>query len=339
MNESIRQNKAMKKIILITLGLSIFIWADLNNNEERALQDMKVPYTIQDEGSETSSGIDSELLPIERTLTSPEKDTFDDIRNQYLIEDKPFDKTNGLDLKPIEKKKQPPESTQPIHKESDIERIRRELDIQAPKLSPREKKLKQVKEELNIKEPSAEVKKLDKIRDELNIDYQVPKYESSLDKRMNEVKDKLGLEEGLDIDSALSSIKQTLLLEDKPKKDEGFSFSNSLSEFGDTIGMDLEMPSFFGSSSKKKESGMLDSILGFGILGDMRDTGTSIYKGAKYSGQSAEMMSGMMYNSSKMYNTMFGVFDDSPLNIFEEEEEASLFDVFEHGNTVMDMFN
>jgi hypothetical protein len=36
---------------------------------------------------------------------------------------------------------------------------------------------------------------------------------------------------------------------------------------------------------------------------------------------------------------MFGVFDDSPFNVFEEEEEASLFDVFEHGNSVMDMFD
>ena len=101
------------------------------------------------------------------------------------------------------------------------------------------------------------------------------------------------------------------------------------------------MPNFlgFGGSKKKKSSGMFDSIMGFGFLGDIRDTGTSMYKGAKYSGQSAELMSGMMYNSSKMYNSMFGMFDDSPFNIFEEEEEASMFDIFEHGNSVMDMFN
>jgi hypothetical protein len=334
-----RQNKIMKKILLITLGLSVFIWADLNNDKDRSLHDMKTPYTIQDESSEISSGIDSELLPMEKALIPPEEDAFQEIKNQYRIEDKPLNEAKNLDLKPIKKKQKSPKRNQVTKKESEIERIRRELNIQAPKLSAKEKKIKKMREELNIKEPSAEVKKLDKIRDELNIDYQVPKYESSFDKRMNDVKEKLGLEDGLDMDSALSSIKQTLRLEDKPKKDEGFSFSNSLSDFGDTIGMDLEMPSFFGSSSKKKESGMLDSVLGFGILGDMRDTGTSIYKGAKYSGQSAEMMSGMMYNSSKMYNTMFGVFDDSPLNIFEEEEEASLFDVFEHGNTVMDMFN
>ncbi len=324
----------MNKILLITLGLSVFIWADLNNNEERSLHDMKTPYTIQDESSEISSGIDSELLPMEQALIPPEEDAFQEIKNQYRIEDKPLHEAKSLELKPVEKKKQPPKQVQAINKETEIERIRRELNIHPPKLSPREMKLKKVKEELNIKEPSAEVKKLDKIRDELNIDYRVPKYESSFDKRVNDVKEKLGLEDGLDVDSALSSIKQTLRLEEKPKEDEGFSFSNSLSTFGDTIGMDLELPSLFGATEKKD-----DSFLASTPLGGIMDTGTQFYQGAKYSGQSAEMMSGMMYNSSKMYNTMFGVFDDSPFNIFEEEEEASLFDVFEHGNSVMDMFN
>ena len=323
----------MKKILLITLGLSLCIWADLDTYGDRASEDMKTPYTIQDESPEISSGLDSELLPIEKALMAPKEDIL------QKIEDKVEKKPENVDPKRLEKKKKSPQSNQVTHQESEIERIRRELNIQAPKLSAREKKLKKIKEELHIKEASTEVKKLDKIRDELNIDYQVPKYESSLDKRMNDVKEKLGLEDGLNIDSALSSIKQTLRLEDKSNKDEGFSFSNSLSSFGDNIGMDLEIPSFFGSSSKKKESGMLDSVLGFGMLGDLRDTGTSMYKGAKYTGQSAQFMSGMMYNSSKMYNTMFGVFDDSPFNIFEEEEEASLFDVFEHGNSVMDMFD
>ena len=313
----------MKKILLITLGLSVFIWAD-----------MKTPYTIQDETSDVSTGLDSELLPMEKALTSPEEDGFQEIKNQYRIEDEPLVKPKNLDPKSIEKKKQSPKSNKATNQESEIERIRRELNIQAPKLSAKEMKVKKMREELNIQEPSAEVKKLDKIRDELNIDYQVPKYESSLDKRMNEAKEKLGLEDGLDMDSALSSIKQTLRLEDKPKKDEGFSLSNSLSTFGDTIGMDLELPSLFGSTEKKD-----DSFLASTPLGTIMDTSTKFYQGAKYTGQSAQFMSGMMYNSSKMYNTMFGVFDDSPFNVFEEEEEASLFDVFEHGNSVMDMFD
>ena len=93
--------------------------------------------------------------------------------------------------------------------ELEIEKIRRELNIQPPKLSAKEIKVKKMREELNIKEPNAKVKKLDKIRKELNIDYEVPKYESSLDRRMNAAKEKLGLEDGLDLDNALSSIKKT----------------------------------------------------------------------------------------------------------------------------------
>ena len=339
MRQIIRNNETMKKILLLTLGLSVCIWADLKKHEDSALEDMKIPYTIQEESPASASGVDSELLPIEKALMVPEEDLLHKMKNVYIIEDKAEKKPQNVDPKHNEKKKESLKSHQMTYQESEIEKIRRELHIQAPKLSAKEKRLKKIKEELHIKEPSAAVKKLDTIRDELNIDYQVPKYESTLDKRVNDVKEKLGLEDGLDMDSALSTIKQTLRLEDKPKKDEGFSFSNSLSSFGDTIGMDLELPSLFGSSSKKKESGMLDSVLGFGMLGDLRDPGTSMYKGAKYSGQSAQFMSGMMYNSSKMYNTMFGVYDDSPFNIFEEEEEASLFDVFEHGNSVMDMFD
>ncbi len=332
----------MKKILLITLCLSVFIWADFNNDEERSLQDIKTPYTIQDETAETMTGLDRELLPIEKKLIAPEEDISPepDMKNQYSIQDESAEKSEKLEKEyvPVKKKSLKNIEVKKVTKqESEIEKIRRELNIKGP--SAKELKLKKIREDLNIKEPSAKVKKIDRIRDELNIDYRVPKYESRLDRRINDVKEGLGLEDGLDLDNAISSIKQTLHLEDKPKKDEGFSFSNSLSTFGDTIGMDLGIPSFFGSSSKKKESGILDSVLDFGILGDIRDTGTSLYKGAKYSGQSAEFMSGMMYNSSKMYNTMFGVFDDSPFNIFEEEEEASLFDVFEHGNSVMDMFD
>jgi len=45
-----------------------------------------------------------------------------------------------------------------------------------------------------------------------------------------------------------------------------------------------------------------------------------------------------MYKSSKVYNTMFGMYEDSPFNFFEEEEESSIFDVFEGGNDILDMF-
>jgi hypothetical protein len=162
-----------------------------------------------------------------------------------------------------------------------------------------------------------------------------------LDKRVGDVKESLGLDETSDIsdsfDDALSSIKNTLTgKKEKPKED--FTFAGKLSDFQKTLGLDLDVswgiPSIFGVKEKKEKT-----LFGSTILGDIKDTGTSFYKGAKYTGQSAQFMSGMMYNSSKMYNTMFGVFDDSPFNFFEEEEEASIFDVFEHGNTVMDMFD
>ena len=71
----------------------------------------------------------------------------------------------------------------------------------------------------------------------------------------------------------------------------------------------------------------------------MKDSGSMFYSGMKNSGQSAEMMSGMMYHNSRMYNKMFGMFDDSPLNIFEDEKETSIFDFVEGGNSMMEMFN
>ena len=133
--------------------------------------------------------------------------------------------------------------------------------------------------------------------------YRKPKYESRLDRRVEDVKEGI---DALSVDNALSSIKSTLGMSSK-KKDTGFFITDSLSAFGDTIGMDVGMPGFsslpgfgsipgfgsFGGSKKKKSSGIFDSITSFGYLGDMKDSATSMYRGAKYSGQSAEMMSGM----------------------------------------------
>jgi len=214
----------------------------------------------------------------------------------------------------------------------ELEKIRKELQID--ELSEEEKKLIRIRKELNLEDPSEEEKELDSIRDELNIGYAIPKNESRLDRALDDVKDKTS-EIGDSFDDAITSVKDKINKKEEPKGDKGFSFQKSLSDFQETLGFDLDIPSIFGTK-KKKDS----SFLGSGFLGGIKDTGTSLYKGAKYSGQSAELMSGMMYNSSKMYNTMFGVFDDSPFNIFEEEEEeASVFDVFEQGNLMMDLFN
>ncbi|MCW8822040.1 MAG: hypothetical protein OQK45_07410 [Sulfurovum sp.] len=325
------------KILLITFGLSVFVWADLTNNADASfkatLQDMKKQYNIED---------DTPVLDKDSLSKTKNSDSFQDIKNQYNIKDETPKKSVVVDAVPVPMKKKsntPKKVKKQTKEEIEIEKIRKELNIQGP--SAKEIKVKKIREALNIQEPDVKTKKLDMIRDELNIDYAVPKNESFLDKRVEDVKESLGLDESSDIsdsfDDALSSIKNTLTgKKEKPKED--FTFAGKLKDFQKTLGLDLDVswgiPSIFGVKEKKKKS-FFDS----GILGDIKDTGTSFYKGAKYSGQSAQFMSGMMYNSSKMYNTMFGVFDDSPFNFFEEEEEPSLFDVFEHGNTVMDMFD
>jgi hypothetical protein len=139
------------------------------------------------------------------------------------------------------------------------------------------------------------------------------------------------------ISSGFSSITKTLVIDDD--EDDAYSFSGSLGDFYDAVGLDegesWGMPSLFGFNEKKKKS----SLFGFEFLGGLKDTGNTIHKGMKYSGQSAEFTSGMMYKSSKMYNTMFGMYEDSPFNVFEDEEETSIFDVFEGGNKVLDIFD
>jgi len=332
-----KQGRSMKKIFLIALIPTLFIRADISRQEERSLQDIKTPYIIQDETTQSSTesqselfpneisqvpvdNTDDELVPMEDIFDIPDEDVKEEIRkpSKAAIE-KP--KTPKIIQSDYLQKKKPAKDPKTAKKTS--QKSKRELEIE------------RIRKELDIKEPSARTLRIDAIREELKIGYRKPEHESRLDRRVEDIKE---FTDTLSVDNALSSIKSTM---SSKKKDSGFFITDSLSAFGDTIGMDLGMPNLlgFGGSKKKKSSGMLDSIMGFGFLGDIRDTGTSMYKGAKYSGQSAELMSGMMYNSSKMYNTMFGVFDDSPFNIFQEEEEASMFDIFEHGNTVMDMFN
>ncbi len=199
-----------------------------------------------------------------------------------------------------------------------------------PVVSENEDKLESIRRELGIKELTGREKKIDAIRSELKIGYEVPKRESYLDKRVNDVKESLNMEGDIQgeysFSNTVSDLKKTLHL------DGDSSFG--LPSFG--------LPSLFGEKKKKKkEKGLFGiNIPGISIpgLGGVQDTGKSIYKGMKYSGESAELMSGMMYNSSKMYNTMFGLFDDSPFNIFEEEEEDSMFDFIEGGNSIMRMF-
>ena len=107
-------------------------------------------------------------------------------------------------------------------------------------------------------------------------------------------------------------------------------------EKGETLGL----PSVFGINKKKKKKVFGSTILGNTILGDAKDTSTTFYRGFKRSGETTEFMSGVMYKSSKMYNDMFDMFDDSPLNVFDDkdEREPSVFDMFDKGNDVLDIF-
>ncbi|MEY3089792.1 MAG: hypothetical protein RL113_108 [Pseudomonadota bacterium] len=259
----------------------------------------EVPYTLQN--VEEVSAVDSELLPLEQTLlpSKEEPSTLENRSETSVSQDKTKEKESMIT---------PSSETESMQNQ--------------------EQKIQKIRESLHIAEPSAREKKIDAIRKELHIDYQVPKSESRLDKGVANIKEKF---EAIDLQSSISKVKDMVGLGEEKKKEEGFSISDSLQ----SIGLDIELPSLWGSKPKKKDH----SLFGIGFLGDIKDTGTSFYKGAKYSGQSAEMMSGMVYKSSKMYNTIFGMFDDSPLNIFEEEEEPSLFDVFEHGNSILDMFD
>ena len=224
-------------------------------------------------------------------------------------------------------------------KEEEIKRIRKELKIDPP--TKYELKVMRMRKELGIEDSKNEERRLDSIRDELKIGYKKPENTTELDKAVNKMTDPFksdtSLGDDMSLDSAFSSIKKKLHLE-KEKKDDEFSFSGTLNDFYDTVGLEKGeswgMPAVLGFNEKKKKS----SMFGLGFLGGLKDTGMTIHKGMKYSGQSAEFASGMMYNSSKMYNTMFDMYEASPFDFFEEEE-ASVFDVFEGGNTVMDMFN
>jgi hypothetical protein len=138
------------------------------------------------------------------------------------------------------------------------------------------------------------------------------------------------------LDDVVESIEKTIRTK-KETKDESI-LDTSIDVVSDTIGLEAGeswgMPSIFGFNKKKEHK-----VLGSEFLGDIKDTGSTFYKGFKNTGESAEFMSGMMYKSSKVYNDMFHLFDDSPFNVFEEEDESSIFDVFEKGNDVLDIID
>jgi hypothetical protein len=215
-------------------------------------------------------------------------------------------------------------------------------DISVQEAAELEIKAAEIRKELGIHTPSAEEKRLERIRAELHLDFDTSSKDALLGNNKSETVQSLAVSHKSDsitnsISSGLSGISKTLGIEDEEEDD--YSFSGTLNTFYKSVGLDegesWGMPSIFGFNEKKKKS----SLFGFEFLGGLKDTGNTIHKGMKYSGQSAEFTSGMMYKSSKMYNTMFGMYEDSPFNVFEEEEETSIFDVFEGGNKVLDIFD
>ena len=290
----------MHKFFLLTIVISTFLFAEYMSESEllinQNLEDIKNKYHIQDDTPPEALKIEKTMPPIKQELHKPTESV--------------LTRSPGKD-------------------EGIISSVKQALlpSPNKPSASQNEDKLEKIRRELGIKELTGKEKKLDAIRSELKIGYEVPKRESYLDKRVSSV------QEALHMDGEI----------------EGeYSFSNTVRDLKKTLKIDgasswdLGLPSFFGEKKKKKKDKGLFGINIPGIsipgLGGVQDTGKSIYKGMKYSGESAELMSGMMYNSSKMYNTMFGMFDDSPFNIFEEEEEDTMFNFIQGGNSIMRMF-
>jgi len=214
-------------------------------------------------------------------------------------------------------------------------------DISAQEAAELEIRAAEIRKELGIHTPTPKEKKLERIRHELKLDFDTSSKEALLESNTPKTVESLSASKSSSmtdkISSGLSSITKTLGLEEDD--DDDYSFSNTLNDFYDTVGLDegesWGMPSVFGFNEKKKKS----TLFGLEFLGGIKDTGNTIHKGLKYSGTSAEFTSGMMYKSSKVYNTMFGMYEESPFNIFEEEDEKSIFDVFEGGNKVLDIFD
>ncbi len=201
-----------------------------------------------------------------------------------------------------------------------------------------------IRQELGIPTPTAKQKRLEQIRRELKLDFDTSSKEALFGtNKPDTVASLIASEDKSMTESILSEVERVgekLGLSSSSKKGSSYSFGSTLNSFYKTVGLEegenWGMPSLFGFNEKKKKK---RSLFGIGILGDIQDTGNTIFKGMKYSGQSAEFTSGMIYKSSKMYNTMFGMFEESPFNLFEEEEESSVFDLLEGGNKVLDFFD
>lgn len=172
---------------------------------------------------------------------------------------------------------------------------------------------------------------------------------SILDDMIDSAKDTIGIKDTKPIKKssligdAVTAVKEVTGLE-KVKKDNSYFDGGIMGDIADMIdlekGESLGLPSVFGLNKKKEKKVFGSTILGDTVLGDVKETGTSFYRGFKRTGESTEFMSGVMYKSSKIYNGMFEMFDDSPFNIFDDKDERgpSIFDAFDKGNDMLDIF-
>ena len=177
-----------------------------------------------------------------------------------------------------------------------------------------------------------------------------PKKSSMFDDMLGEVKSTIGIKEEKKKKKS-SFLKDTETSEKeaaglkKVKQDNSLFDGGIMGEMADMI--DLEkgetwgLPSVFGLNKKSQNKVFGSTVLGDTLLGDVKDASTGFYRGFKNTGESAEFMSGVMYKSSKVYNGMFGMFDDSMFNVFDDkdEREPSVFDMLGTGNSMLDMFD
>ena len=118
---------------------------------------------------------------------------------------------------------------------------------------------------------------------------------------------------------------------------DDFSIDKTMRDVKNSVDFESEgesygLPSVFGLNKKED-----NTVLGSEMLGSVKSAGSGVYSGFKNSGTTAEFTTGMMYQNAKLYNTMFDMFDKSPFNVFgADEEESSMFDVMDMGNSLMD---
>ena len=173
--------------------------------------------------------------------------------------------------------------------------------------------------------------------------------DSLFDSVMDTVKNTVGIKKEKHKKSSLVSKTITAMKEvtglEKVKEDNSFFDGGIMGDMADMIdlekGESFGLPSVFGLNKKKKTKVFGSTVLGDTLLGDAKDMSTGFYRGFKRTGESTEFMSGVMYKSSRVYNEMFDIFDDSPLNVFDDkdEREPSVFDVFDKGNDILDVFD